>query len=233
MIEGDRSEIGNHNLVPASEEELTNEQRAEMEKAMEAYRMACLGAFSVTRSGTTIKKYELPSIHPLEEEDRDQRLAQLVGQSVAQSMIKQGPVMANQIHNQVMESLKAGELSRKGPVYTNSTAIGTAKVTELTGNQLPFNGSTASEIAGSSKAPLKAVITDATNTSSSANTDSGVTPFPLGWDPSTGLGMPPNFGASTSQNSGGVQPSASQPMTFQQASSASQLMTFQQSPSAS
>jgi hypothetical protein len=48
-------------------------------------------------------------------------------------------------------------------------------------------------------------------------------PFPIGWDPNTGLGMPP--GSFASSTMGQASPSASVPMANQQHVSASQLIT--------
>ena len=234
----DRTDVGPHNMVPTSEEELTEKQRAEVTRAIEAYRLACLGAFSVSRNGAILKKFDLPSIRAPTEEERDARIAELVSQSVAQSMIQQAPVMANQIHNQVVDAWQKGQLAHKGPVYMNSTSTGASKHINMGTDAQP-----APNVSAVSEVPILTPITSSASafmaptfsTAPLATTVTGGPSFPVGWDPSTGYGMPPNFSASTSQNSGGFQqpPSASQPMGFQQSPSASQPMGIQQPPSAS
>nr|AGT17228.1 hypothetical protein SHCRBa_019_G01_R_20 [Saccharum hybrid cultivar R570] len=53
-------EINTENVITISEEDLKEEQKQAMEKAMEDYRQLCLKSFSLNRSGEVIQKQDLP-----------------------------------------------------------------------------------------------------------------------------------------------------------------------------
>jgi hypothetical protein len=49
-------EIDSGNVIPISEEDLKEDQKQAMEKAIEDYRQLCLKSFSLNRSGKVIQK---------------------------------------------------------------------------------------------------------------------------------------------------------------------------------
>ena len=53
------SEINSENIIAVSEEDLKEEQRQAMEKAVEEYRQLCLKSFSLNKSGQVIQKQDL------------------------------------------------------------------------------------------------------------------------------------------------------------------------------
>jgi hypothetical protein len=52
-------EINTENVIMISEEDLKEEQKQAMEKAMEDYRQLCLKSFSLNRSREVIQKQDL------------------------------------------------------------------------------------------------------------------------------------------------------------------------------
>ena len=54
------SEIDAGNIIVVSEEDLKEEQRQAMEKAIEEYRQLYLRSFSLNKSGQVIQKKDLP-----------------------------------------------------------------------------------------------------------------------------------------------------------------------------
>ena len=53
------SEIDAGNIIAVSEEDLKEEQRQAMEKAIEEYKQLCLKSFSLNKSGQVIQKQDL------------------------------------------------------------------------------------------------------------------------------------------------------------------------------
>ena len=53
------SEINSENIIAVSEEDLKEEQRQAMEKAVEEYKQLCLKSFSLNKSGQVIQKQDL------------------------------------------------------------------------------------------------------------------------------------------------------------------------------
>jgi hypothetical protein len=53
-------EIDTGNVITMSKEDLKEEQKQAMEKAMEDYRQLCLKSFNLNRSGEVIQKQDLP-----------------------------------------------------------------------------------------------------------------------------------------------------------------------------
>jgi hypothetical protein len=52
--------IDSRNVIVISEEDLKEDQKQAMEKAIEDYRQLCLKSFSLNRSGEVIHKQDLP-----------------------------------------------------------------------------------------------------------------------------------------------------------------------------
>jgi hypothetical protein len=52
-------EINSGNIIAISEEDLKEDQKQAMEKAIEDYRQLCLKSFSINKSGQVIQKQDL------------------------------------------------------------------------------------------------------------------------------------------------------------------------------
>ncbi len=52
------SDIGKENVIPAKIEDLSEEQKAEMEQKMQELKKAYINSFSMTRQGKVIQKYK-------------------------------------------------------------------------------------------------------------------------------------------------------------------------------
>ncbi|EAZ39586.1 hypothetical protein OsJ_24019 [Oryza sativa Japonica Group] len=52
------SDIGKENVIPAKVEDLSEEQKAEMEQKMQELKKAYINSFSMTRQGKVIQKYK-------------------------------------------------------------------------------------------------------------------------------------------------------------------------------
>jgi hypothetical protein len=59
MINMFNLEINSGNVIAISEEDLKEDQKQAMEKAIENYRQLCLKSFSLNRSGEVIQKQDL------------------------------------------------------------------------------------------------------------------------------------------------------------------------------
>ena len=85
---------------------------------MERFKLKCLKSYSVNRSGEVIKKFDLPSFHPLTEAQCESKMIDAVGQTVAQAFIKGATVMGNMVHNAVVKTFAEGTLPGcMGPCY--------------------------------------------------------------------------------------------------------------------
>ena len=100
----DKSTVSEENQIPVPEDKLKEEQRKEYEELVEKFKRECLKLYSVTRSGEVIKKFDLPSFHPLTEAQRENKMIDAIGQAVAQAFIKSATVMGNTVHNTVVKT---------------------------------------------------------------------------------------------------------------------------------
>jgi hypothetical protein len=74
MTNEDNAADDDSNIIPVTEGDLNEEQRGDIARAMEEYKLACLQSYSVTRRGEAVKKFDFPAPHPLTTEQRDSRL---------------------------------------------------------------------------------------------------------------------------------------------------------------
>lgn len=222
------AEVSKDNYVPVEESKLKEEQKAELDKAMEMFKRECLKSFSATRAGEVIEKFDFPALQPLTEVQRENRMLDMVCQAMGHAFVNHAPVMTNTVHNAVIKTLSEGTYQGyTGPCYQqpglmNFTPVGSATVTSPSALQGGNNSSTAPQPMGTTlPAQFNLVFTNSPLfiTSVQGGSSSGLT---TGWDPVTGFGMPPNsFTPSTlGQNS----TSASQTASHQQNESASQPM---------
>lgn len=89
-------------------DKLKEEQKAELKKALEAYEQECLKSFSTTRAGEVIKKFDFPTLQPLTEVQRENRILDMVHQAAGHAFVSHAPVMTNTVHNAVIKTLNEG-----------------------------------------------------------------------------------------------------------------------------
>jgi len=89
-------------------DKLKEEQKAELKKALEAYEQECLKSFSMTRAGEVIKKFDFPTLQPLTEVQRENRILDMVHQAAGHAFVSHAPVMTNTVHNAVIKTLNEG-----------------------------------------------------------------------------------------------------------------------------
>ena len=100
----DHYEVNEENYVPVPKYKLKEDQKQEYLELVEKFKRECLKSYSVTRSGDVIKKFNLPSFHPLTEAQRDKKMIDAVSQAVAQAFVKSATVMGNTVHNTVVKT---------------------------------------------------------------------------------------------------------------------------------
>ena len=72
--------------------------------AVEKYKRECLKSYSATKSGEVVRKFDFPSLQPLTEAQRDNKMIDTVYQAVGQEFIKSATVMGNTVHNAVVKT---------------------------------------------------------------------------------------------------------------------------------
>ena len=78
----DGSSVSEDNYIPVEEDKLKDEQKDELAKALEAYKHECLKSFGATRSGEVVKKFDFPTLQPMTEVQRENRILDMVHQAV-------------------------------------------------------------------------------------------------------------------------------------------------------
>ena len=113
------SEIDSGNIIAVSEEDLKEEQRQAMEKAVEEYRQLCLKSFSLNKSGQVIQKQDLPLPRQVTFDSNPGKLQEMVNSAVNHALINHSNVLSNTVHNAVVRTLKEGQASPHyvGPAY--------------------------------------------------------------------------------------------------------------------
>ena len=113
-----KSNIGEDNYISVDKDKLKEEQKAELKKALEAYEQECLKSFSATRAGEVIKKFDFPTLQPLTEVQRENKMLDMVHQAVGHAFVSHAPVMTNIVHNAVIKTLNEGGFQGyTGPAY--------------------------------------------------------------------------------------------------------------------
>ena len=86
----ERDKVSTGNQIPINKDKLKEEHKAELKAATEAFEQRCLLSFSTNRSGET----------------------------TGQAFINHAPIMANSVHNAVLNMLQEGGLlGFMGPAY--------------------------------------------------------------------------------------------------------------------
>jgi hypothetical protein len=104
-------------MIKTSMEDLSEEQKKEINEKVELYREACLDYFAAPRGGTAIQKIQFPRILMQGETAvTAPNIHQLVSEAVHHAFIKQSPALANTLHQYVTETIQRSiqELGR-GP----------------------------------------------------------------------------------------------------------------------
>ena len=96
------SEIDSGNIIVVSEEDLKEEQRKAMEKAIEEYRQLCLRSFSLIKSGQVIQKQDLSLPRQVTFDSNPGKLQEMVNSAVNHALINHSNVLSNTVHNAVV-----------------------------------------------------------------------------------------------------------------------------------
>ena len=176
-------------------DKLKEEQKAELQNALEAYEQEFLKSFSATRAGEVIKKFDFPTLQPLTKVQRENKMLDMVHQAVWHAFVSHASVMTNTVHNALIKTLDEGGFQGyTGPAYhqtsqLNFTPIGSATTTPPVVSQSQPKGSIGvTQPIGSTMLPqFNLVFTNSTPLTTSMQGG-----FALG-HPATSLGMPPEI----------------------------------------
>ena len=196
----DGSGVSEENYIPVEEDKLKDEQKAELDKALEAYKRECLKSFSATRGCEVVKKFDFPTLQSLMETQHENKMLDMVHQAMGHAFVIHAPVMTQTVHNAVIKTLREGMFQGySGPCYMQPgqmsfTPMGsTAAMVPSASFSRPEgrSGPTFSQLP-STTLPLQ---TDPVFTNSPPITTSvqggSASGFMIGWDLVTGFGMPP------------------------------------------
>ena len=131
----DGSGVSEENYIPVEEDKLKDEQKAELDKALEAYKRECLKSFSATRGGEVVKKFDFPTLQPLTETQCENKMLDMVHQAVGHAFVNHALVMTHTVHNAVIKTL--GESMFQGysgpcymqPSHMSFTSMGSTAAT--------------------------------------------------------------------------------------------------------
>jgi hypothetical protein len=102
-----------------TEEDLKEEQKQAMERAIEEYRQLCLKSFNLNKSGQVIQKQDLPFPRQVTFYSNPGKLQEMVNSAVNHASINHSNVLSNTVHNVVIRTFKEGQASPRyvGPAY--------------------------------------------------------------------------------------------------------------------
>jgi hypothetical protein len=95
-------EIDSGNIIMISEEDLKEDQKQAMEKAIEDYRQLCLKSFSLNRSGELIQKQDLSLPRQVTFDSNPSKLQEMVNSIINHALINHSNVLSNIVHNAVV-----------------------------------------------------------------------------------------------------------------------------------
>ena len=120
--------VGEDNYIHVEEDKLNDEQKTELAKALEMYKCECLKSFSSTWSGEVVRKFDFPTLQPLTETQRENRMLDMVHQAVGQAFVNHAPVMTHTVHNAVIKTLGEGAFQGyTGPCYMQPSQMNFAR----------------------------------------------------------------------------------------------------------
>jgi hypothetical protein len=228
MSTKEKAEVFRQNQILIDKEKLKEEHKAELKAITDAFEQWCLLSFSTNRSGEVIKKFNFPTFVPYEESQKEDRMIHQMNLVIVHAFVNHVPIMANYVHIAMLKTLQdRGTPGFVGPAYHQASQMVFSPTGSTTGtsqihpqaqdDEGVIDAQPISTVA-SNQTPL--VYTNSTPMATNAQ-GSLMSGYPAGWDPTTGLGMPPEFmiPSRTKQPS----PSASQPMNQQVNASAHRL----------
>jgi hypothetical protein len=112
-------EIDAGNIIAVTEEDLKDDQKQAMERAIEEYRQLCLKSFSLNKSGQVIQKQDLPLPRQVTFDSNTGKLQEMVNSAVNHALINHSNVLSNTVHNDVIRTFKEGQALPRyvGPAY--------------------------------------------------------------------------------------------------------------------
>ena len=102
------TEFDTENIIVVTEDDLKDEQKQAMTRAMEEYKQLCLKSFSVNRSGDVIQKQELSMPRQITFEANPGKLQDMVDNAINRALINQSSVLSNTVFNAVARTFKEG-----------------------------------------------------------------------------------------------------------------------------
>jgi hypothetical protein len=112
-------EIDTENVITMSEEDLKEEQKQAMKKAMEDYRQLCLKSFGLNRNGKVIQKQDVPLPWQVTFDFNPGKLQEIFNSAVNHALINHSNVLSNTVHNAMVRTFKEGQVPSLyvGPAY--------------------------------------------------------------------------------------------------------------------
>jgi hypothetical protein len=104
-------EIDAGNIIAVTEEDLKDDQKQAMERAIEEYRQLCLKSFSLNKNGQVIQKQDLSLPRQVTFDSNPCKLQEMVNSAVNHTLINHSNVLSNTVHNAVIRTFKEGQAS--------------------------------------------------------------------------------------------------------------------------
>ena len=112
------ADLDTENVIAVTEDDLRDEQKQTMQRAMEEYKQLCLKSFSVNRSGEVIEKQELSMPQQVTFDPNPRKLQDMVDNAINRALINHSNVLSNTIYNVVARTFKEGQTP---PLYAGPT----------------------------------------------------------------------------------------------------------------
>jgi len=204
------TEFDTNNIIPITKDNLRDEQKQAMTKAMEEYKQLCLKSFSVNRSGEVVQKEALPMPRQITFEANPGKLQDMDDNAINRALINQSSVLSNTVFNVVARTFKEGQIppANVGPAYhqpgsssvTFPSAILAVAGTEVTSPPSALGMTNGQSTPMMTNLASEGQIQLATYLLASAMLGSMFKNchVPPNW---WGYGMPPDFGANSSGTS--------------------------------
>ena len=78
MTTEEKGKISPQIQIPIDKDQLQEEQKAELKAAIEDYERRCLLSFSTNTNGEVFKKYDVPTLPPYDESQKEDRMVHLM-----------------------------------------------------------------------------------------------------------------------------------------------------------
>src|SRR6185503_14492599 len=213
----EKAEVSGNNQISIDKEKLKEEHKAELKALTDAFEQQCLLSFSTNRSGEVVKKFNFPTFVPYEESQKEDRMIHQMNQAIGHAFVNHAPIMGNYVHNAVLKMLQdRGTPDFVGPAYhpanqmvfsPTGSATGTSQIHPQA--QIDEGVIDAQPISTVASTQFPPVYTNSTPMATYAQ-GSFMAGYPTSWDPTTGLGMSPEY--MIPSPTGQPSTSASQPM---------------------